>query len=43
LERFWNYEPVEVSERGGSKHCGETKARMVGVREEKGSDIYIGS
>jgi hypothetical protein len=28
-----------VSERGGSKHCGETKARKVGVREEKGSDI----
>jgi hypothetical protein len=39
LEWFWNYEPVEVSERGGSKHCEETKARMDGVREEKGSDI----
>jgi hypothetical protein len=43
LERSWNYEPDEVSERGGSKHCEETKARMVGVREEKGSDKYIGS
>jgi hypothetical protein len=39
LERFWNYEPVEVSEEEGSKQSGETKSRMVGVREEKGGDI----
>jgi hypothetical protein len=37
LKRLWNFEPVEVSEEGGSKQCGETKSRMVGVREEKGA------
>jgi hypothetical protein len=30
-----------VNEREGSKWCEETKARVVGVREEKGSVKYI--